>query len=136
MAVRSAWAVKFERYLNDAFSVHESDLQVRQWVNKFTKWWLEQVRNILAVSAFYFLAKKTGNGLLELLSSITVLLLLNYFSNWQNTYSFRFLPYIKNPRANFWVNGALWLCVTLCVWLIVIALIAEVMRALGKLVPQ
>ena len=127
------WLVKLNKYLEDAFRLHESDWQAKQSVNKFTKWWLEQVRNLLAVSAFYFLATKTGNGILQLLSSITILLFLSYFTNWQNTFSFRFLPYIKNPKANFWINLALWLCVVMSVWVLVFRLIAEIMKALGKL---
>jgi hypothetical protein len=136
MSNNPAWRDRINKYLNDAFLLHESDWQVKQAVNKFTRWWLEQVRNLLAVSAFYFLAQKTGNLILELLAIFTVLLFLNYFSNWQNTFSFRFLPYIKNTRVNLWVNLALWLCVMMALWLLGIALIADVITAFGKLAGQ
>jgi hypothetical protein len=97
---------------------------------------LEQVRNLLAVSAFYFLAEKTGSAILKALSTVTIMLFLNYLWNWQNTFSFRFLPYIKNERANFCVNLVLWLVVMLTVWLIGIGLIVEIIKAFAKLTVQ
>jgi len=136
MTNNPAWLDKCNRYVSDAFLLHESDWKTKGWVNKFTKWWLEQVQNLLAVSAFYFLAKKTGDVLLELLADITVMLFINYFANWQNTFSFRFLPYIKNVRVNFWLNLALWISVIGSVWLLTIFVIADIVKALGKLAGQ
>lgn len=136
MTDNPAWLDKLNRYLSDAFLLHESDLKAKQTINKLTKWWLDQVRNLLAVSAFYFLAKKTGNVFLESLAAISILLFLNYLFNWPNTFSFRFLPYIKNPRANFWINLALWMIVLGGFWIGGIFLIAYILQALGKLAGQ
>lgn len=136
MTDNPAWLDKLNRYLSDAFLLHESDFKVKLSINKFTKWWLDQVRNLLAVSAFYFLAKKTGNTILESLAVISVLLFLNYLFNWPNTFSFRFLPYIKNARANLWINLALWMIVLAVVWIGGIFLIADTLKALGKLAGQ
>ena len=136
MTKESGWLEKIIRqYLNDAFLVHELDLNAQRRGNRFIRWWLEQVRNLLAVSAFYFLAEKANDSLLKILSWITIFLFASYFTTWQNTFSFRFLPYIKNPRANFWVNIALWLCVIIVVLLVVMVLMAEIIRGFEKLVP-
>jgi hypothetical protein len=46
------------------------------------------------------------------------------------------LPYIKNQRANFWINAALWIAVAMIGWGGVIFLITEVVKGLGKLTGQ
>jgi hypothetical protein len=58
MSENPPWLNKLNQYLNDGFLLHESDAQARQRIARFIRWWLEQIRNLLVVSAFYFLAQK------------------------------------------------------------------------------
>lgn len=136
MSESPAWLNKLNQYFIDAFLLHEGDLEAKRQINKFIRWWLEQVRNLLVVSAFYFLAQKSDSGLLKTLATVTSFLFFTYFVGWSNTFSFRFFPYIKNQSVNFWFNMVVWLAVLMPVYLLVVIAVVRVFDALSKIPPK
>lgn len=103
-------------YINAGFVRHTADHQISELARHAAKWWLDFVRNFIVVVGFFYLARKSGNSVLQLFSYINCLVLLWYLTSYFNTWSFRFFPYIKNPRLLFWVNVVPWLIIYMCVW--------------------
>jgi len=116
MTDNPVWLDKLNKYFADAVSVHEVDLQTYRGANRFVKWWLEQIRNLLTVSALFFLAEKSDSWLLKVLANITFFVFFFSFTSWQNTFSIRLLPYIKNQRANLWINLIIWMLIMMPIW--------------------
>lgn len=133
MSKTPGWFDKLLKYFGDAIVVHDDDMTAMKRANRFIRWWLEQVRNLLVVSAFYFLAQRSNSQLLKVLAAITSLLFVLYIGAWQNTFSIRFFPYIKNARVNFWLNMILWLAVVMPIWFTVVVALARVISAITKL---
>jgi hypothetical protein len=89
----------------------------------------------LALSALYFLAQKSGSWVLKALADLSWLFFFSNFVTWQNTFSFRFFPYIKNERANFWINLILWLLIIMPIWYAVVVAITASLNAITKTAP-
>jgi hypothetical protein len=127
------WLAKLNTYVKDAIQVHHDDLSVARVARRFYKWWLELVRNVLAVSALYFLAMKSESLFLQAVAIFTCFILLGYFISWQNTFSVRFFPYIKNPRVNFVTNGFIWIALMIVLSTSLILTCAGAFATLSKL---
>jgi hypothetical protein len=136
MSENWVWLEVINRYVNDGFLLHEEDLKASQRFNRFLRWWLEQIRNLLVVSAFYFIAYRSDSLILKALANVTYFLFFGYFVTWTNNFSFRFLPYIKNPKMNFWINGGLWICLCMPVFIASSIAIGKVMLALTTMPPR
>jgi hypothetical protein len=124
---------RWRQYFADVFVPHKDDIEVFKATHALSKWWLEQVRNLLAVSAIYFLSQKSDSLTLHILAYATALIFLWSFTTWQLTFSLRLLPYIKNPKLNFRVNCLLWLLVVMPIYYSVLLALASVYGALTKL---
>jgi hypothetical protein len=133
MGQNPAWLDKINIYIKDGFSVHQGDLWAYRKAYRFTKWWLEQVRNLLALSALYFLAQKSGSWVLKVIAEVSWLLFFANFASWLTTFSFRFFPYIKNARANFWINLVLWVLIVMPIWYAVVVAINASFNAITKI---
>jgi hypothetical protein len=127
------WFKKIKQYLLDAIQEHPDDLVAARGIRALIKWWLEVVRNLLAVSAFYFLAQKSDSHLLKTMANVTCFAYLVYFISWQNTFSIRFFPYIKHPRVNVWLNIVLWILIFAPIYFGVIYALFQVYLALVAL---
>jgi hypothetical protein len=136
MSKNPAWLEKLNQYVKDAVVIHEIDLKGSVTFNKFIKWWLEQIRNLLAVSAFYFLAQKSDSIVLKSLATISWLVFFSYFTTWQNTFSVRFFPYIKHKKLNLLVNFSLWLAIVMPIWWVVIVGLAKAFDELTKITAR
>jgi|HubBroStandDraft_2_1064218.scaffolds.fasta_scaffold333221_2 hypothetical protein len=136
MTANSPWFDKLSQYLRDGFSWHESDRDVGIQIRKLIRWWLEQVRNLLVVSAFSFLAQKSDSRLLKFLAEATFWIYFAYFTGWTNSFSFRFLPYIKNARLNFWLNMALWMLVIMPIYFLIVFGVMRAFTDLSKIPPK
>jgi hypothetical protein len=100
---------KFNAYLNAAFVRHTADYETSLWARHASKWWLDFFRNIVVVSTVYYLAEKSGNTVLKFFSYAYYGVLIAFVGSHFNTWSFRFFPYIKNPKTNIWINGLIWI---------------------------
>jgi hypothetical protein len=136
MTTGPIWLDKVCQYFNDGFLLHEDDYKASLRANKFIRWWLEQIRNLLIVSAFYFLAQKSDSLLLKTLANITYFVFFGYFASWLNNFSFRFLPYIKNPKANFWANLVLWMLIAFPIFMLSVVAVGAAFDALSKIPPK
>jgi hypothetical protein len=130
------WLNKLNKYFADAILLHESDLWAAKHGRTFIKWWLEVVRNLLVVSAFYFLAQKSDSIVLKVLANVTFLVFFGYFATWQNTFSVRFFPYIKNPKVNFWFNFVVWVAVCMPIYVFILFALAQAFQALSQVSPK
>jgi len=136
MGENPPWLNKLNKYFSDGFLLHEADFQAGKHIRALTKWWLELVRNLLVVSAFYFLALKSDSTVLKILAQLSLLVFLAYFSTWQNTFSFRFFPYIKNPKVNFWFNLVVWLAICMPIYFFIIIAVTRAFQALSQIPPK
>jgi hypothetical protein len=82
------WYNKFSKYISDGLHLHDDDIKAAAQIHRFIRWWLEQVRNLLAVSAFWFLAEKSNSLLLKILAGISGLLFLPTSQRGQTTFTF------------------------------------------------
>jgi hypothetical protein len=60
----------------------------------------------------------------------------SYFAGWVNTFSFRFFPYIKNPKLNFWLNITLWMMVVMPILFGVAIAVVKAFDGLSKIPPK
>ncbi len=127
------WYNNVSKYIHDGLHLHDDDIKAAAWIHGFIRWWLEQVRNLLAVSAFWFLAEKGDSLLLKILAGISGLLFFAYFAAWPNNFHFRFFPYIKNPKWNFSINIVLWMLVCMPIFFAVCFAIFEALATLMKI---
>lgn len=124
---------KLQAYFDDAFQRHEVDYKASVWARQASKWWLDLFRNIIVVSGVYYLAQKADSTVLKIFSYAYFGALIWFVSSYFNTWSFRFFPYIKNPRLNFWANGAIWIVLYGAITLVCYVGLAAVFKSLSVL---
>src|SRR4030095_17220850 len=127
---------KIDAYLQAAFVRHTSDYQTALWARHATKWWLDFFRNLVVVSTVYYLAERSDSTVLKIFSYAYYAALLGFVSSYFNTWSFRFFPYIKNPKTNFWVNGLIWIALALAVFQGCFIALGAVFTSLSLLQPR
>lgn len=127
---------KFVAYLNAAFVRHTSDYETALWARQATKWWLDFFRNLVVVSTVYYLAERSDSTVLKLFSYVYACALVAFVSSYFNTWSFRFFPYIKNPKTNFWVNLLIWVVLYMAVSIGCYIALAAVFKSLSLLQPR
>jgi hypothetical protein len=124
---------KINNYWNAAFVRHTVDYETSLKARHATKWWLDFFRNLVVVSTVYYLAERSDSTVLKIFSYVYYAALLAFVSSYFNTWSFRFFPYIKNPKMNFWVNGLVWIVLALAVFVGCFAALGAVFRSLSLL---